>query len=51
VIQYITEEGFGNYQFSSATAMAFMFGLVMLVFTVFQFRLMARDITSGSGKR
>ncbi|ADV66111.1 carbohydrate ABC transporter permease [Deinococcus maricopensis] len=42
-IQYITEEAFTNNQFSSASAMAFMFGLVMLIFTFLQFRIMARD--------
>jgi multiple sugar transport system permease protein len=48
VIQYITEEGFSNNQQSSAAAMSFVFGLLMLVFTAFQFRLMAKDLqTSG----
>jgi len=47
IIQYITEEAFTNNQFSSATAMSFMFGLLMLVFTAFQFRLMARDLTQS----
>lgn len=42
-IQYITEEAFSNNQFSSASAMAFLFGLVMLIFTYLQFRIMARD--------
>ncbi|WP_027481642.1 carbohydrate ABC transporter permease [Deinococcus pimensis] len=42
-ILYITEEAFSNNQFSSATAMSFMFGLVMLIFTYLQFRIMARD--------
>lgn len=42
-IQLITEEAFTNNQFSSATAMAFLFGLVMLIFTFLQFRIMARD--------
>ncbi|MGI8746742.1 MAG: carbohydrate ABC transporter permease, partial [Deinococcus sp.] len=44
VIQYITEEGFSNNQAASATAMAFAFGLIMLVFTAAQFRTMARDV-------
>ncbi|HEX2864013.1 MAG TPA: sugar ABC transporter permease, partial [Deinococcales bacterium] len=44
VIMYITEQGFTNYQMSSASAMAFMFGLIMLVFTVLQFRIMAKDL-------
>ncbi|GBF06741.1 sugar ABC transporter permease [Deinococcus aerius] len=47
-IQYITEEAFTNNQFSSASAMAFMFGLVMLIFTFLQFRIMARDAREGS---
>jgi len=44
VIQYITEEGFSNNQPASATAMAFVFGLIMLLFTAAQFRIMARDV-------
>jgi len=44
IIQYITEEGFSNNQAASATAMAFAFGLIMLVFTAAQFRTMARDV-------
>ncbi|WP_309569576.1 sugar ABC transporter permease [Deinococcus sp.] len=47
VIMYITEEAFSNNQFSSATAMSFVFGLLMLVFTALQFRTMARDIRGG----
>ncbi|KEF33672.1 ABC transporter permease [Deinococcus sp. RL] len=47
VMQYITEEAFANNQFSSASAMAFLFGLVMLVFTYLQFRIMARDARGG----
>jgi multiple sugar transport system permease protein len=47
VIQYITEEAFGNNQQSSAAAMAFVFGALMLVFTAFQFRLMAKDLRSS----
>lgn len=47
-IQYITEEAFSNNQFSSASAMAFMFGLAMLIFTYLQFRIMARDAREGS---
>ena len=42
-IMYITEEAFSNNQFSSAAAMSFMFGLVMMIFTYLQFRIMARD--------
>ena len=48
IIQYITEEGFTNSQFSSATAMSFAFGLVLLVFTVIQFRFTVRGLTSRS---
>ena len=48
VIQYITEEGFSNNQPASATAMAFVFGLIMLIFTAAQFRMMARDVRAGS---
>ena len=44
VIQYITEEGFSNNQPGSATAMAFVFGIIMLLFTAAQFRIMARDV-------
>ncbi len=47
VIMYITEEAFSNNQFSSATAMAFVFGAIMLVFTAIQFRIMARDLSTG----
>lgn len=46
VIQYITEEAFGNNQLASASAMAFMFGLILLIFTVAQFRLMVRDMNA-----
>ncbi|WP_019009239.1 carbohydrate ABC transporter permease [Deinococcus aquatilis] len=48
VIQYITEEGFTNSQISSAAAMGFVFGLMMLILTGAQFRMMARDVTSSS---
>jgi len=44
VIQYITEEAFSNSQYSSATAMGFAFGLIMLIFTAGQFGIMARDV-------
>lgn len=47
VIQYITEEGFTNSQISSAAAMGFVFGLMMLVLTAAQFRIMARDAREG----
>lgn len=47
VIMYITEEAFSNNQFSSAAAMSFVFGLMMMVFTVIQFRGMARDVRGG----
>lgn len=49
VIQYITEEGFTNAQYSSAAAMGFVFGLIMLIFTAAQFGLMARDVKGGEG--
>ncbi|MHA0036485.1 carbohydrate ABC transporter permease [Deinococcus sp. PESE-13] len=48
VIQYITEEGFTNAQISSAAAMGFVFGLMMLVLTAAQFRIMARDAREGA---
>ncbi|AFZ66349.1 carbohydrate ABC transporter permease [Deinococcus peraridilitoris] len=51
VIQYITEEAFTNNQFASATAMSFAFGLLMLVFTAFQFKLMAKDLTQSREDR
>lgn len=47
VIQYITEEGFTNAQISSAAAMGFVFGLMMLILTAAQFRIMARDAREG----
>lgn len=50
VIQYITEEAFGNSQLASASAMAFVFGLMMLVFTIIQFRLMVRDMNAEGGR-
>lgn len=50
VIQYITEEAFGNSQLASASAMAFVFGLLMLVFTILQFRLMVRDMNAEGGR-
>lgn len=50
VIQYITEEAFGNNQLSSAAAMGFVFGLLMLAFTAFQFKLMARDLTAARSR-
>ncbi|PNY79452.1 carbohydrate ABC transporter permease [Deinococcus koreensis] len=51
VIQYITEEGFSNSQISSAAAMGFVFGLLMLVLTAAQFRLMARDVQSSGEEK
>ncbi|MCR4401627.1 MAG: sugar ABC transporter permease [Firmicutes bacterium] len=48
VIMYITEEGFSNFQFSSAAAMAMVLGLIMMLFTVVQFRALARDIGMGA---
>lgn len=50
VIQYITEEAFGNNQLASASAMAFVFGLLMLIFTALQFRLMVRELNAEGGK-
>ena len=47
-IMYITEEAFRNNQFSSAVAMSLVFGLVMAVFTVIQFRGMARDVQGAT---
>ena len=47
IIMYITEEAFGNNQYSSAAAMAFVFGLIMLAFTAAQFWLNARDARRG----
>ncbi|WP_342668500.1 sugar ABC transporter permease [Deinococcus misasensis] len=47
VIMYITEEAFSNNQFSSAAAMSFVFGVLMLVFTAFQFWLQTRDLRKG----
>lgn len=48
VMMYITEEAFTNFQFSSAAAMSFTFGLMLLVITAFQFRLMIRDLGRGN---
>jgi len=44
-VMYIAEEAFSNNQFSSAVAMGFVLGLVMLGFTILQFRSMARNVT------
>lgn len=44
VIMYITEEAFGRFNFSVAAAMSFLFGLLLLIFTTLQFRLMVRDL-------
>lgn len=48
VMMYITEEAFTNFQFSSAAAMSFTFGLLLLIVTAVQFRLMIRDLGRGS---
>lgn len=48
VMMYITEEAFTNFQFSSAAAMSFTFGLLLLIVTAFQFRLMIRDLGRGN---
>jgi len=45
VIQYITEEGLSNGQYSSGAALSFVFGLMMLVFTAIQFRIMTADMS------
>src|SRR5947209_14635126 len=37
-IMYITQEAFTNNQLSSATSMSFVFGLLMMLVTVIQFR-------------
>lgn len=48
VMMYITEEAFTNFQFSSAAAMSMAFGLLLLIVTAFQFRLMVRDLGRGN---
>lgn len=48
VIHYITEEAFTNVQYSSAAALGFAFGLMMLILTAMQFRIMARDVREES---
>jgi multiple sugar transport system permease protein len=47
MIMYITGEAFNNFNFSQAVALAFVFGLAMMVFTVINFRITARDIGTG----
>lgn len=49
-IMYITQEAFDNSQLSSAAAMSFALGVLMLAFTAVQFRLMARDATGAKGR-
>ncbi|BDP43726.1 hypothetical protein DAETH_36950 (plasmid) [Deinococcus aetherius] len=48
VIGYITEEAFTNNNYSSATAMAFAFGVLMLGLTAAQFRLMTGSLREPS---
>ncbi|HEX7004628.1 MAG TPA: sugar ABC transporter permease [Trueperaceae bacterium] len=48
VMMYITEEAFTNFQFSSAAAMSMVFGLALLLISVFQFRLLLRDTGRGA---
>lgn len=43
-IMYITQQAFTNQQMSSATAMSFVFGAVMMLVTAVQFRAMTRGI-------
>ncbi len=47
VIMYITEVGFGNFQFSAAMAMSIVFGLLLLAISSLQFRGMVIDIGRG----
>ncbi|MFZ2636383.1 MAG: sugar ABC transporter permease [Rectinemataceae bacterium] len=47
VIMYITEEAFGNNQYSSAAAMAFVFGFIMLIFTAAEFRTTIHNAKGG----
>ncbi len=47
VIMYITEVGFGNFQFSAAMAMSIVFGLLLLGISALQFRGMVIDIGRG----
>ena len=47
VIMYITEVGFGNFQFSAAMAMSVVFGLLLLGISALQFRGMVIDIGRG----
>jgi multiple sugar transport system permease protein len=47
VIMYITEVGFGNFQFSAAMSMSIVFGLLLLGISALQFRGMVIDIGRG----
>ena len=49
VMMYITEEAFTNFQFSSAAAMSMVFGLALLLISIFQFRLLLSDTGRGAG--
>jgi multiple sugar transport system permease protein len=44
----ITEQAFTNHQLSSATAMSLVFGIVLVVFAAFQFRLMSSRVRAAS---
>jgi ABC-type sugar transport system permease subunit len=44
----ITEQAFTNHQLSSATAMSLIFGIVLVVFAAFQFRLMSSRVRAAS---
>jgi multiple sugar transport system permease protein len=44
----ITEQAFINHQLSSATAMSLVFGIVLVVFAAFQFRLMSGRVRAAS---
>lgn len=48
VLMYITTQAFTNNQISSATAMSFVFGILMLAITVLQFTAMARGARGSS---
>jgi multiple sugar transport system permease protein len=43
----ITEQAFTNHQLSSATAMSLIFGLLLVIFAAFQFRLMAGRVNAA----
>ncbi|WHY01929.1 sugar ABC transporter permease [Neobacillus sp. DY30] len=43
IIQYIYEEGFQKYQFGTASAMSYLFFLVLLIWSFIQFRLQNKE--------